>query len=128
MRTYFGGWSRWRRVAFTSILLLFPACGLRGRDLPVDRTHDARIQDEVEARIRAEPSLRDSSVRVVVEGGSVRLHGSVQGIGAWKCAITNAELVAGVRGVIDYLVIERGERDVRCLAPLAEGDAVVVKP
>ena len=102
------------------ILVLAPGCGLRRGAPPVDRTQDERIRGEVEARLRAEPSLSESSIRVAVEGGSVRLHGSVRGMGAWQCAIVNAELVAGVRGVIDYLVIERGERDVSCLAPRPE--------
>jgi hypothetical protein len=52
-----------------------------------------------------------------VDGAVVVLHGSVQGLGAWQCAVTTSGLVAGVLTVADYLVIERGPRDVVCLAP-----------
>jgi hypothetical protein len=71
----------------------------------------------VEARLAGEPSLTPGQVRVRVDGRTVHLHGNVQGIGAWQCAITNAGLVEGVSSVVDYLVLERGPRDVRCLAP-----------
>jgi hypothetical protein len=54
---------------------------------------------------------------VDVTGGTVLLYGSVEGIGAWQCALTNAGLAAGVKTVVDYLVLERGPQEVRCLAP-----------
>lgn len=108
--------------------LLAAACGLRQPPPPVDRSQDDRIRSEVAARIGEEPSLDGGSIRVVVEGAMVMLHGSVQGIGAWQCAIANAELVPGVRSVVDYLVIERGERDVRCLAPRPDSSLIVSDP
>ena len=106
-------------------LLLIPAvtlslsgCGLIGRSAPVvDRSEDPRIQRDVLARLTGEPSINAGSIRVDVDGGIVMLHGSVSGIGAWQCAISTSGLVRGVRSVVDYLVIERGPRDVRCLAP-----------
>lgn len=99
-------------------LLLMVGCGLRRAD-PVeviDPVQDQRIQEEVEARLAAEPSIAAGEVRVEVEGSRVRLHGSVHGIGAWYCALRTASLVEGVEAVTDFLVIERGPRDVTCLA------------
>ena len=78
---------------------------------------DARIAREVEARLAAEPSIGAGRVRVAVERGEVGLFGSVAGFGALRCAERNAELVRGVRLVIDQLVLDPGPRDVRCLAP-----------
>lgn len=99
-------------------VLLFAGCGLVRRTAPpVDRSDDPRIRAEVEARFAAEPALEAHTLRVEVDGRRVILHGSVRGIGAWQCAITNAELVEGVQTVVEYLVIERGPRDVSCLAP-----------
>jgi osmotically-inducible protein OsmY len=86
----------------------------------VDTSQDARIEQEVRARLAAEPSLAAAGVRVEVNGGVVLLHGGVAGIGAWQCAIATSGLVPGVRTVVDYLVIGRGPRDVRCLAPRPE--------
>lgn len=102
-------------------LLLAPplgACGLLSRPaLPVDRTQDARITREVVARLEAEPAIDADRVRVEVDGARVVLRGAVAGLAAWQCAIANAELVEGVRSVVDYLVIEAGPREIRCLAP-----------
>jgi osmotically-inducible protein OsmY len=83
----------------------------------VDRSQDERIRREVEARLVSEPSVDASRIRVVVNGGEVQLYGAVPGLGALKCAVTNAELVRGVRLVIDLLVLERGPATVQCLAP-----------
>lgn len=80
------------------------------------------------ARIAAEPSLDSEAIRVVVEGRMVMLHGAVRGIGAWQCAIANAELVPGVQSVVDYLVIERGAREVRCLAPRPDSSFIIGGP
>lgn len=113
-------------AAAVGVLLALGAegCASLRRPLPaVDRSQDERIRGEVERRLAAEPDLGSGALRVEVDGGIVLLHGSVEGIAAWKCAIRNAELVAGVRGVVDYLVLERGPREIRCLAPLdAPGD------
>lgn len=93
------------------------ACAARRDPAEIpDPAVDRRIQAELEARLRAEPSIDAAQVRVEVEAARVRLHGSVRGIGAWNCALRNAWLVDGVEGVVDFLVIERGERDVTCLA------------
>jgi osmotically-inducible protein OsmY len=99
-------------------------CGFLGKK-PVDTpaqiaaraSDDARILREIEARLAAEPSIGPGRVRVAVERGEVGLFGSVAGFGALRCAERNAELVQGVRLVIDQLVLDPGPRDVRCLAP-----------
>jgi hypothetical protein len=115
-----------RLVLLLSVALA--ACGARQPLVAFDRSQDGRIQEEVAARLAREPSLRGGAIRVQVEGGMVLLHGSVNGIGAWQCAITNAQLVQGVQSVVDYLVIERGERDVSCLAPRPESSIIVGEP
>ena len=117
---------KWLSVLLVTALLA--ACGGRGALLAADPTQDRRIQSEVAARIAQEPSLRAGSIRVEVEGATVVLHGSVSGIGAWQCALTNAGLVEGVRSVVDLLVRERGERDVQCLAPRPESSVIVGEP
>lgn len=109
---------RLEKPAFLLLLAAASGCGLLRRpDVPVDRSQDPRIQQEVEARLANEPSLASGRIRVEAQGGDVLLHGTVYGIGAWKCAIANAQLVEGVRTVVDFLVLERGPRDVPCLAP-----------
>ncbi len=108
-----------------ALLLLAAACGLRTPLPSVDTSQDARIRAEVEARIAAEPELEASDIRVAVQGRMVTLHGSVQGIASWKCAIANADLVNGVESVSDYLVIVRGDREIVCLAPRPESGTIV---
>lgn len=78
---------------------------------------DARIRAELRRRIAAEPSLTRAQIRVEVRAGTVLLHGVVNGMGEWECAMTNAELTDGVRTVVDYLVLSDGPQQVRCLAP-----------
>jgi osmotically-inducible protein OsmY len=119
---------RRKDVVICTAMVLAAACGLSQPRLPVDRSQDERILGEVAARIAAEPSLDSQSIRVDVEGGTVMLHGSVRGMGAWQCAITNAGLVRGVRTVVDYLVLERGERNVQCLAPRPDTSVIVGDP
>jgi hypothetical protein len=113
---------------FALLAVLVAGCGPRQPLVPVDRSQDARIQAEIVARLAGEPSIDAGNIRVVVEGGMAMLHGAVRGIGAWQCTITNAELVRGVQSVVDYLVIERGERDVRCLAPRPTSSVIVGEP
>jgi hypothetical protein len=111
------------RALYAGALTAFFISGcafLRRPDPPIDRSQDPRIQQEVVARLTAEPSIDVSTIRVAVDGAVVVLHGSVQGLGAWRCAVTTSGLVSGVRSVADYLVIERGPRDVACLAPQPE--------
>jgi osmotically-inducible protein OsmY len=83
----------------------------------VDRTADPRIRQEVEMRLAAEPGIDANVIRVEVDGGVVRLYGTVGGLDAWYCAIRNSQLVSGVASVVDFLVIERATHPVRCLAP-----------
>lgn len=113
------------RLLVLLLCSLLTGCGALGRRrAPVDVSQDPRIRQQVEQRLAGEPSLRAGAVRVEVTGGVVTLHGSVHGIGAWQCALTTASLVHGVRTVADYLVIERGPRDVRCLAPRTDSDSI----
>lgn len=113
---------RWGAAAW--LALAAGGCGLLGgepRETPEARqlreAGDARIRQEIEARLAAEPSLGAGRVRVVVVGGEAQLHGSVEGFGALQCALANAELTPGVRLVIDSLELLPGPREVRCLAP-----------
>lgn len=90
---------------------------------------DARIQREVDARLAAEPSIGAAKVRVAVQGGEVSLFGAVSGSGALRCAERNAELVRGVKLVIDQLVLDPGPVTVRCLSPrVFPGAAVADAP
>lgn len=109
--------------------VLAGGCGLIGRSsVPLDRSQDPRIRQEVEGRFLREPALAADLIRVEVEGGVVKLHGTVRGLGAWRCALRNAGLVPGVRSVVDYLLLERGPRDARCLAPASPTDGLPREP
>lgn len=119
--------ARPRFLAFTLLSLVFGGLGCAPREpaatgLIVDASRDAHIRREVEARLGAEPSIAAGDIRVEVRGATVALHGSVRGIGAWQCALRNASLVDGVARVADYLLIERGPREVTCLAPRRLGE------
>ena len=111
-----------RRGQTPGILLLLQlslagCAAIRGPALVVDRSRDAAIVSELQARLAAEPALAQSSFRVEADGGIILLHGSVEGLGAWRCALRNANLITGVITVADYLTIERGPRDIMCRAP-----------
>ena len=107
-----------RQFTFLTVLVTTAGCAPRPRPSAlVDRSQDDRIRREVEARLVSEPSVDASRMRVVVNGGEVQLQGAVRGMGALRCAMTNAQLVQGVRLVIDLLVLERGPATVQCLAP-----------
>ncbi|MQA89576.1 MAG: BON domain-containing protein [Gemmatimonas sp.] len=115
-------WRSAARVVGHGALLLYllsvTACSALRRPLPEpDRSADGRILTDVSDRLEAERATDLSNIRVEVDGGVVLLYGSVQGIGAWECAIRNAELVPGVRTVADFLVIGRGPRVAPCKAP-----------
>ena len=123
-----GTWVRgrlWPRRLAPLMAAWLGACGLLGGGRPqetleqvaVRTADDERIRREVEARLAAEPSIGGGRVRVEVQRGEVALHGSVTGFGALQCAVANAELVRGVRLVIDHLELQPGPRTVRCLAP-----------
>ena len=75
------------------------------------------IRREVEARLAAEPAIGAGRIRAVVNNGDVQLHGAAPGFGALQCAIANAELVPGVRLVVDMMVLQPGPSRVNCLAP-----------
>jgi osmotically-inducible protein OsmY len=99
-------------------------CGVLGggtvetpQQIQARQQRDETIRREVEARMAAEPSIGAGRLRAVVNAGDVQLHGAVAGFGALQCAMANAELVAGVRLVIDYMVLQPGPRRVTCLAP-----------
>lgn len=100
---------------------LLAGCGVLRREgvPPVPPAEAESIEREVSARLAAEPSIGAGNVRVELQGRTLVLYGSVRGLGALQCAIRNAELVEGVQSVVDYLVLERGPRDVECLAPRA---------
>gem|GEM_PF-3294095 len=113
-----GGRVHPRVVQGMSIMLLgsLAACAsLRRPEPAIDRSQDPQIRVEVEARLQREPSIESGTIRVEVDGAIVVLHGSVRGLAAWQCAIRTAQLAQGVRSVVDYLVIERGPREVICL-------------
>lgn len=100
------------------LIALVAGCSTFRRPGPVvDRSEDARIVSDVQARIAEEPALNARQIRVDVDGRVVTLYGAVQGMGEWQCALRNAGLVAGVNSVVDYLVIERGPREITCRAP-----------
>jgi hypothetical protein len=111
--------NRVNRVGMGMLLsVLSVGCGIRQSVMvPVDPILDARIASEVERRIAAEPLLDAQEILPRVEGARVHLHGSVDGIAAWSCAIRNAFLTEGVVAVVDFLVIERGPREGVCVAP-----------
>jgi osmotically-inducible protein OsmY len=75
------------------------------------------IRREVEARLAAEPSIGAGRIRAVVNQGDVHLHGAAPGFGALQCALANAQLVPGVRLVVDFMVLQPGPSRVTCLAP-----------
>jgi hypothetical protein len=106
------------------LLLATSGCGLLNRhkaESPAESAARAadnlRIQREVEARLAAEPSLSAAKLRVEARDGEVALYGSVSGLGALRCAERNAELVHGVRLLINQLVLDPGPREARCLSP-----------
>ncbi len=106
-----------RFAAWLLLPLLAAGCGALRRPPPsVDRSQDARILEDLRARLATEPAINAAQIRVEVDGGAVLLYGSVQGMGAWNCTLRNAELVDGVRTVVDYLILERGPREAVCLA------------
>ena len=117
------GW--WRGAAIAALPVLAGACGFLTKEvaetsvqIAARESDNTRIQREVEARLASEPSIGGGKVRVAVEGaGEVALFGAVSGLGALRCAERNAELVHGVRLVIDQLVLDPGPKEVRCLAP-----------
>jgi hypothetical protein len=104
--------------------VLLSGCALLGRgsraspqEAAAQQAEDTRIRSEVEGRIAAEPSLSAARLRVDVHDREVGLFGSVPGMGALRCAATNAELVQGVRLVIDHTELAPGPSQARCMAP-----------
>ena len=121
--------SRAKTTGWIGAVALLSGCGFfgGGEKGPVPEViaqraaEDVRIQREVEARLAAEPSVGPGRVRVVVQGGEVQLHGSVAGLGAHRCAETNAGLTPGVVLVVDFLVLQPGPSTARCIAPRVFG-------
>ncbi|HET7233393.1 MAG TPA: BON domain-containing protein [Longimicrobium sp.] len=121
---------RLRDATVVALAALAGACSFLHKELketPAQvaavQAEDTRIAREVEARLAAEPTIGAGRVRVEVQRGEVGLFGAVSGLGALRCAERNAELVRGVRLVIDQLVLDPGPRDARCLAPRVFGAA-----
>jgi hypothetical protein len=116
---------RLRTAAAAALIALLGGCALlrRGEErespaaIAARQATDARIRQEVEARLAAEPALAAGRFRVVVERAEVHLYGAADGFGALQCALRNAGLVRGVRTVVDFTVLEPGPREVACLAP-----------
>lgn len=112
-------------MAWIAAPALLAGCALFGRgtrETPEQEQARLRqeqaIRTEVEARLAAEPSIGAGRIRAVVQGGGdVHLHGAAPGFGALQCAIANAELVPGVRLVVDFMVLQPGPSRVTCLAP-----------
>ncbi len=130
MRRSGSGGAGWRRGVAAAVALpaLASACSFfqhKVAETPAQvaarQGEDARIQREVEARLAAEPIIGPGRVRVAVDSGEVGLFGAVSGLGALRCAERNAELVRGVRLVIDQLVLDPGPKEARCLAPRVFG-------
>jgi osmotically-inducible protein OsmY len=124
------------RVGLVAAAALLAGCSFLARhpaptpaQTAATAAQDARIQGEVDARLAAEPSIGGGKVRVAVQGGEVSLFGAVAGSGALRCAERNAELVRGVKLVIDQLVLDPGPVTVRCLSPrVFPGAAVADAP
>lgn len=117
---------RARGAVLAAFLMATAGCSLLGfggrpRETPEQiaafEAEDARIRRDVEARLAAEPAVQGSQIRVEVRRAEVSLHGGARGFGALQCAIRNAELVRGVRLVIDLMVLEAGPSTVQCRAP-----------
>ncbi len=116
-----------RGAACAAIAVSLGGCALFGggdppltpAEIAARAENSERIRREVEARLAAEPSIGPGRVRVEVQGADVSLHGPVAGLGALRCAISNADLVRGVSTVVDKMVLEPGPSTVRCLAPRA---------
>lgn len=119
------GWKTGRTVAWAAVLAGGSGCALLGggetRETPqqvVEReSREEAIRREVEARMAAEPAIGAGRIRAVVNDGDVHLHGAAPGFGALQCALANAELVHGVRLVVDMMVLQPGPSRVNCLAP-----------
>lgn len=117
---------RLRRRTIPLLLLvasLVQGCALVARPGETAEETQARLRQEeairreVEARLAAEPSIGPGRIRTVVNRGDVHLHGAAPGFGALQCALANAQLVPGVRLVVDYMVLHPGPSRVTCLAP-----------
>src|SRR5690606_41385013 len=85
-----------RMMGVALLLTTVVACSSLRRPPPVvDRSHDARLLADVQARLRGEPALQPSELRLELAGGVVRLDGSVAGVGAWEEATRNGQQVSG---------------------------------
>lgn len=114
-----------RLLAVAMVLAVQGGCALLGGGDPPETPEEVvvrvasedAIRTAIEARLAAEPAIGAGRIRAVVDGSEVQLHGVALGFGALQCAIANAELVPGVRLVIDMMVLQPGPTRVTCLAP-----------
>ena len=103
------------RTMLIGAIAVLGGCSMFQRAEPVvDRSRDSAILRAVQEALASEPSIEATRIRVEVDAAIVMLYGSVDGIGAWQCALRNAQMVDGVLTVVDYLVIARGPREVPC--------------
>lgn len=123
------GWRRGMRGgAALAAVLLASGCAIFGKGKR-ESPQVVAAREAEEARNAAQPALAGARLRVeVLPRREVALHGSVVGLGALRCAVTNAELVQGVTLVIDHVVLERGPAEARCLAPRVFRGAVAAAP
>ena len=119
-------WMALRGTAAAALLATQAGCALLGvGGEPAETPQQAAervvqeetIRREVEARMAAEPAIGAGRIRAVVNDRDVQLHGVAPGFGALQCARANAELVPGVRLVVDMMVLQPGPSHVNCLAP-----------
>jgi hypothetical protein len=112
-------------MGMAALPALLAGCALLGggepRETPAQTVErqgrEETIRREVEARMAAEPAIGAGRIRAVVNDRDVQLHGAAPGFGALQCALANAELVPGVRLVVDMMVLQPGPSRVNCLAP-----------
>ncbi len=76
---------------------------------------DARIAAAVRRELAADPAVDPARVRVHVEGGVVELQGNVPFLSMADAAVSRAEMVHGVRSVVDLLSPERVNRGDRMI-------------
>jgi len=118
-------WMSARWITVAGMPALVSGCALLGGGRPAETPEQVRdrvaqeetIRREVEARLAAEPAIGAGRIRAVVNGGDVQLHGAAPGFGALQCALATAELVHGVRLVVDMMVLQPGPSRASCLAP-----------
>jgi len=96
-------------LAACSAALAPPGHGVARAETPraVDpgRERDAALTTKVSAQLQSADELRDTSIRVVTDGGFVRLIGVVPSEALRRVALEIARTTPGVAGVDDDLVV-----------------------